>query len=152
MEEIIKNRTLFIIIIASLILMIFLKGKDKEYVSAINENNIYELYLIDLEDKNITTKNIGKYITCDIVSIYPSVDKKYENIIKSKWYDIDKLISKDDNIKKIEDYYQELFRQNALSEEAIYISLNGLKISKVKIMTNNISKYKKYDIKKIYVS
>ena len=152
MNEVIKDRSLYILIIISVLIMIFIKIKDSEnHIAAFNENSTYDLYIIDLKDKHITTKNINDYISDEIEEIYPYIDIKYSNIINSSWYKIDKLISKGKNIKNLEERYKNLFYANALREESVYIDLNGIKISKIKILTNNIDKYKNYNVKKVYI-
>ena len=152
MNEVIKDRNLYILIIISILTLILIKIKDKEnHVAAFNENNTYDLYIIDLKDKYVTTKNINDYISDEIEEIYPYIDKKYSNVINSSWYKIDKLINEDKNIKNLEENYKKIFYKNALREEVIYIDLNGLKISKVKILTNNIDKYKNFKVQKVYI-
>ena len=42
-----------------------------------------------------------------------------------------------------------MFNNNKLNEDAIDIDINGLGISKIKVVTNNINKYSKYKIEKV---
>ena len=152
MNETVSNKFLIILIIISLITILFFKiNNNSKTISVFNENNIYESYIIDFEDTYVTSKNIDNYISDEIEAIYPLIDKKYESVVKSSWYNIDKLLNKDSNITKMEEYYEDIFNKNTWNEEAININLNGIRIKKVRVLTNNINKYKNYKIKKIYV-
>ena len=152
MNETVSNKFLIILIIISLITILFFKiNNNSKTISVFNENHIYESYIIDFEDTYVTSKNIDNYISDEIEAIYPLIDKKYESVVKSSWYNIDKLLNKDSNITKMEEYYEDIFNKNTWNEEAININLNGIRIKKVRVLTNNINKYKNYKIKKIYV-
>lgn len=136
--EYIQNKSLIRLIIISLIILFLMSIKKEVKVYPVfKENNLYETYIIYFDDNYITTKNINDYIYDEIESIYL---KDYKNI-SSNWYNINKKIGINKNIENIEKKYKYLLKENSLNEDTIYIDINGIKISKAIILTNDINKY-----------
>lgn len=146
-----SDRILVILIITSLVLLILTMTtkKNDKATAVFNEIDYNKTYIIDLEGYGITTKNINDYFGNEIISIYPSVGKKYQDIIDSGWYYIDKSMSIDKNIDNLNRYYKNIFDKNKLSNELVEIELNGILISKIKVVTDNIDNYSKYKIEKV---
>ncbi len=146
-----SNRSLVILIIVSIIVVIvsILYKKNDRVTTVFNEFDYNKTYVVDLEGYGITTENIGDYFDNDIIAIYPSIGKKYLNIISGGWYYIDKTISMDKNIDYLNRYYKRLFDNNNLNREALEIELNGIIIGKAKVVTDNINKYSNYNIEKV---
>ena len=136
--EYIQNKSLIRLIIISLIILFLMSIKKEVKVYPVfKETNLYETYIIYFDDNYITTKNINDYIYDEIESIYL---KDYKNI-SSNWYNINKKIGINKNIENIEKKYKYLLKENSLNEDTIYIDINGIKISKAIILTNDINKY-----------
>ena len=55
----------------------------------------------------------------------------------------------DNNLDYLNRYYKRLFDNNNLNRESLEIELNGIVISKIKVVTDNISKYSNYKFKKV---
>ena len=111
--------------------------KEVKVYPVFKENNLYETYIIYFDDNYITTKNINDYIYDEIESIYL---KDYKNI-SSNWYNVNKKIGLEKSIENMEKKYKYLLKENSLNEDTIYIDINGIKISKAIILTNDINKY-----------
>ena len=147
----VSDRLLISIIIISL-LGIVLSTLDKNsdnILPVFNEYDSNKTYIVDVEGIGINTKNMKLFDTTDIIAIYPSISKRYESIVDSGWYNIDKTISFSKNIDNINRYYKNIFDNNKLNEEVLDIDINGLGISKIKVVTDNINKYSKYKIEKV---
>ena len=150
-RELIKDRLLISIIIISL-LGIVLSTLDKtsdNIVPVFNEYDSNKTYIVNVEGEGINTKNINSLDTTEIIAIYPNISKRYEGIIESGWYNIDKTISFNKNINNINRYYKNIFDNNKLNEQTLDIDINGLGISKIKVVTDNTNKYNKYKIEKV---
>ena len=147
----VSDRLLISIIVISLFgIVISTLGRNSDNtLSVFNEYDSNKTYIVDVEGLGINTKNIELFDTNEIIAIYPNIYKKYENIIDSGWYNIDKTITLTKNIDNINRYYKNMFNNNKLNEDAIDIDINGLGISKIKVVTNNINKYSKYKIEKV---
>ena len=147
----ISDRLLISIIIISLfgiVLSTLFKNSDN-IVPVFNEYDSNKTYIVDVEGDGINTKNMELFDTTEIIAIYPSISKRYESIVDSGWYNIDKTISFNKNVDNINRYYKTIFDNNKLNEEVLEIDINGVGISKIKVVTNNINKYSKYKIKKV---
>ena len=145
-----SNRVLVLLIIISIVVVISIFYKKNDKVTTVfNEIDYNKTYIITLDGYGITTKNIEAYLLSEVIAIYPSVCKKYQSIIDSGWYYIDNDISMDKNLDYLNRYYKNLYNKNKLINEAIDIDLNGIVISKIKVVTDNISNYSKYKIEKV---
>ena len=147
----ISNRLLISIIVISLfgIMLSTLGKKSDNIVPVFNEYDSNKTYIVDVEGIGINTKNIDSFNTTEIIAIYPSISKRYESIIDSGWYNIDKTISINKNIDNINRYYKSIFDTNKLNEEVLDIDINGVGISRIKVVTESINKYSKYKIEKV---
>lgn len=146
-----SNKALVILIVLSIVIVIILLlyKKNDKITTVFNEFDYNKTYVVELEGYGITTKNIDDYFDNDIIAIYPSIGKKYQNNISGGWYYIDKTMTMDKNIDYLNRYYKRLFDNNKLNRESLEIELNGIVISKVKVVTDNISKYSNYKFKKV---
>ena len=147
----VSDRLLISIIIISLfgIVISTLNKNSDNIVSVFNEYDSNKTYIVDVEGIGINTKNIDSFDTTEIIAIYPSISKRYESIVDSGWYNIDETISFNKNIDNINRYYKNIFDTNKLNEELIDIDINGVGISKIKVVTDSINKYGKYKIEKV---
>lgn len=146
-----SDRLLISIIVISLfgIVLSTLSKNSDNIVPVFNEYDSNKTYIVDVEGIGINTKNIDSFDTTEIIAIYPSISKRYESIIDSGWYNIDKTISFNRNIDNINKYYKNVFDNNKLNEEVLDIDINGVGISKIKVVTESINKYSKYKIEKV---
>ena len=147
----VSDRLLISIIIISLfgIMLSTLGKKSDNIVPVFNEYDSNKTYIVDVEGIGINTKNIDSFDTTEIIAIYPSISKRYESIVDSGWYNIDETINFNKNIDNINRYYKNIFDNNMLKEEVLDIDINGVGISKIKIVTDSINKYSKYKIEKV---
>ena len=136
-----------VIISTILFLLVFyilnMNKNRNEILKVFNDNNTYKSYIIDLSIDSITTHNIKDYIFDEIDALYPYLDNGYNNINIS-WYNIDKTKSFESNIKLFEEKYINYFNNNSKKDYAINIELEGIRIYKVIVITDNIERYKKY--------
>ena len=146
-----SDRILVVLIVLSIIAIILsmLYKRSDKVTAVFNELDYNNTYIIDLEGYGITTLNINNYFYNEIIAIYPSISKKYQNIISGGWYYIDKTMTMDNNLDYLNRYYKRLFDNNKLNRESLEIELNGIVISKIKVVTDNISKYSNYKFKKV---
>jgi len=147
----VSDRLLISIIIISLlgIVLSTLDKNSENTLPVFNEYDSNKTYIVNVEGEGINTKNIDSLDTTEIIAIYPNISKRYEGIIESGWYNIDKTISFNKNINNINRYYKNIFDNNKLNEQTLDIDINGLGISKIKVVTDNINKYNKYKIEKV---
>lgn len=147
----VSDRLLISIIIMSIFgIVLSTQGKNSDNTLPVfNEYDSNKTYIVDVEGLGINTKNIELFNTTEIIAIYPNIYKRYENVIDSGWYNIDKTISFNKNIDNINRYYKNIFDNNMLKEEVLDIDINGVGISKIKIVTESINKYSKYKIEKV---
>lgn len=142
-----SNKMLVLLIIMCLsVIFFYMSKKNENVVSTFNEYEINnKTYIINL-DNNITTRNLDGFNDNDIVAIYPNISSKYDKIINSGWFYVDKTKSFKSNINKFEQYYQNIFEYNKILNESLEIEYNGLSIKKIKVSTDNINQYSKYKI------
>ena len=147
----VSDRLLISIIIISLlgIVLSTLDKNSENTLPVFNEYDSNKTYIVNVEGEGINTKNIDSLDTTEIIAIYPNISKRYEGIIESGWYNIDKTISFNKNINNINRYYKNIFDNNKLNEQTLDIDINGLGISKIKVVTDNTNKYNKYKIEKV---
>ena len=140
----VSDRLLISIIIISLlgIVLSTLSKNSENTLPVFNEYDSNKTYIVNVEGEGINTKNIDSLDTTEIIAIYPNISKRYEGIIESGWYNIDKTISFNKNINNINRYYKNIFDNNKLNEQTLDIDINGLGISKIKVVTDNTNKYK----------
>ena len=142
-----SNKMLVLLIIMCLsVIFFYMSKKNENVVSTFNEYEINnKTYIINL-DNNITTRNLDGFNDSEIVAIYPNISSKYDKIINSGWFYIDKTKSFKSNINKFEQYYQNMFEYNKILNESLEIEYNGLSIKKIKVSTDNINQYSNYKI------
>ena len=147
----VSDRLLISIIIISLlgIVLSTLDKNSENTLPVFNEYDSNKTFIVNVEGEGINTKNIDSLDTTEIIAIYPNISKRYEGIIESGWYNIDKTISFNKNINNINKYYKNIFNNNKLNEQTLDIDINGLGISKIKVVTDNTNKYNKYTIEKV---
>ena len=147
----VSDRLLISIIIISLlgIVLSTLDKNSENTLPVFNEYDSNKTFIVNVEGEGINTKNIDSLDTTEIIAIYPNISKRYEGIIESGWYNIDKTISFNKNINNINRYYKNIFDNNKLNEQTLDIDINGLGISKIKVVTDNTNKYNKYKIEKV---
>lgn len=142
-----SNKMLVLLIIMCLsVIFFYMSKKNENVVSTFNEYEINnKTYIINL-DNNITTRNLDGFNDSEIVAIYPNISSKYDKIVNSGWFYIDKTKSFKSNINKFEQYYQNIFEYNKILNESLEIEYNGLSIKKIKVSTDNINQYSNYKI------
>lgn len=142
-----SNKMLVLLIIMCLsVIFFYMSKKNENVVPTFNEYEINnKTYIINL-DNNITTRNLDGFNDSEIVAIYPNISSKYDKIINSGWFYVDKTKSFKSNINKFEQYYQNIFEYNKILNESLEIEYNGLSIKKIKVSTDNINQYSKYKI------
>ncbi|MBQ9012412.1 MAG: hypothetical protein IJ094_02425 [Bacilli bacterium] len=142
-----SNKMLVLLIIMCLsVIFFYMSKKNENVVPTFNEYEINnKTYIINL-DNNITTRNLDGFNDSEIVAIYPNISSKYDKIVNSGWFYIDKTKSFKSNINKFEQYYQNIFEYNKILNESLEIEYNGLSIKKIKVSTDNINQYSKYKI------
>lgn len=145
-----SNRMLILLIIISTLIIVLVNHKKSDKVTTVfNYNDYNKTYIIYLDGYGITTKNIPDYFDNEVVAVYPKLSKKYTYLIDSGWYYIDKSISIENNYDYLNKYYKNIFYNNKLNNEVINIDLNGVGISKIKVVTDNINNYSNYKIEKV---
>lgn len=143
-----EKRLIILLVITLTILFMSRLNNDEEVVPVFNEADTnYGIYIIDFEEDYVTTKDLHKYKD-EIIAIYPDISEKYSAIITRNWYNYDKTISLDKNIEIIEQRYINQYKNNAYTTEALKIQYNGLKLKRIKIVTDNINEYNNYSYKK----
>lgn len=131
-------KKIFLLVIILLGICIF-SGEKVKPVSYLNNNanfNLedYNIYYLNLEDENITTKNISKYVNnMDVISMHLYVNPIYEKIIGKIKYDFNNNISLKQNIKNMVNYYKELLESKSFIEDKIY---DEIKINEVVVYAN----------------
>lgn len=142
-----SNKMLVLLIIMCLsVIFFYMSKKNENVVPTFNEYEINnKTYIINL-DNNITTRNLDGFNDSEIVAIYPNISSKYDKIVNSGWFYIDKTKSFKSNINKFEQYYQNIFEYNKILNESLEIEYNGLSIKKIKVSTDNINQYSNYKI------
>lgn len=142
-----SNKMLVLLIIMCLsVIFFYMSKKNENVVPTFNEYEINnKTYIINL-DNNITTRNLDGFNDSEIVAIYPNISSKYDKIVNSGWFYIDKTKSFKSNINKFEQYYQNMFEYNKILNESLEIEYNGLSIKKIKVSTDNINQYSNYKI------
>lgn len=133
-----KILLLIILIIIFTFFSIFLfKRSNVETVFYENVND-YNIYILDISNLNINTNNIVNYFDdIRILEISPYINPIYKKVIKLNNYSFNTFLSNKKNISNFTSKYLNKLKDNALKEELIKYSLNGVKIVKVKIYTSN---------------
>ena len=139
MKKIVISTILFLLIV----FILNINKNNNKLLKVFNDNDTYKSYIIDLSIDSITTHNIKDYIFDEIDALYPYFDNVYNNSNIS-WYNIDKTKSFESNIKLFEEKYINYFNNNSKKDYAINIELEGIRIYKVIVITDNIERYKKY--------
>ena len=142
-----SNKMLVLLIIMCLsVIFFYMSKKNENVVPTFNEYEINNNTNIINLDNNITTRNLDGFNDSEIVAIYPNIPSKYDKIVNSGWFYIDKTKSFKSNINKFEQYYQNIFEYNKILNESLEIEYNGLSIKKIKVSTDNINQYSNYKI------
>ena len=145
----ISEKVAIILIIISVLALIVTNISKKDNAMTVFNEQEYNTYIVDFKDEYITTRNLEESFKNEIEAIYPAFSDKYNSILKNDWYYIDKTINFDKNLEILENKYKSIFQNNALSKENINIDLYGIKIGKIRVFTNSISKYRDYTIEKM---
>lgn len=144
-----EEKTIIILFILTIIALFFTRITETSDTALVFADKEYEYntYIIDLSNDYITTRNLNNIE--EIEEVLPFIEQKYESVIKTNWYIFDKTINYNKNISNLEELYKNKFQDNALMSAKINIDYNGLRIKKIKVITNNISRYSKYKYKKL---
>ena len=145
-----EEKTIIILFILTIIALICVRLNDSDSTSLVFSSVDYEYntYIIDVSDDYVTTHNLNE-IAIEIEEVLPFINEKYDKIIQTNWYNFDKTLNYEKNINNLENLYKSIFLNNALSKEALELEYNGLRISKIKLITNDISKFSNYKYKKL---
>ena len=143
-----EKRLIILLVITLTVLITSRLNNNENSVTVFNEMDAtYETYIIDFKDEYVTTKDLNEW-TDEIIAIYPDISEKYSAVITSNWYNYDKTISLKKNIEILEQRYINQYKSNAYTSEALEIGYNGLKLKKIKLITNDINKYEDYSYEK----
>lgn len=140
-KKVLVSTILFFIIF---FLIYFSINKKDKILPVFNDEKIYGSYEIDVSINSITTRNIKEFIADEIDAVYPYFDIKYSSIIKSRWFNIDKTISFENNMERFEEEYINILNNNSLKIKALDIKLEGIRIARIRIITDDINKYRNY--------
>ena len=123
---------------------------SKEIDNNMLDNQIYNIFFLNLEEYNITTKNFESYFkNDDIISITPYVNPIYKKKINSNLKYNFKHTSIFQNITNFERYYEKVIKESGYIKDLSMISYEGIKINeiclyeKVEIVNELLKKYPK---------
>ncbi len=142
------NKIILFIFLIFIIIILFTQKKDNTALVFKEESFGYDTYIVDVSNASINTKNLDEFQD-DIDQVLPMINEKYSPLIISNWYIFDKMLSFDNNISNLENLYKNKYTSNAFNKEALSVEYEGLKISKIRIVTNDINKYSKYKYEKV---
>lgn len=142
------NKIILFIFLIFIIIILFTQKKDNTALVFKEESFGYDTYIVDVSNASINTKNLDEFQD-DIDQVLPMINEKYSPLIISNWYIFDKMLSFDNNISNLENLYKNKYISNAFNKEALSVEYEGLKISKIRIVTNDINKYSKYKYEKV---
>ena len=145
-----EEKTIIILFILTIVALIFIRINDSRDTALVFSDMGYEYntYIIDVSNDYITTNNLDT-ISTNIEEVLPFISPKYEDIIKTNWYIFDKTINYEKNISNLEMIYKKEFQENAIPNASLNIDYNGLRIEKIKLITNDISRYSKYNYQEL---
>ena len=102
------------------------------------QDNIYNLYFLDISKEDINTNNLANYFdNIKILEIYPYVNPLYKKIIHITKYNFNTTLSNKKNISNFINQYLDILEDNALKEELVKHGLNGIKINKIRVYASN---------------
>lgn len=139
------NMRKILVIIIFILLCTFsstLISKSDKTITTFNEDNGYDIYLLDISKENINTFNLLDYFdNVKILEIYPYINPIYKKLINLSNYSFNTALSNKKNISLFTRDYLKKIDDNYLKEELVKYQINGIKINKIKVYC------KKNDIK-----
>lgn len=94
----------------------------------------YDIYMVDVSNENINTKNIFDYFDeITILKIYPNNNPIYSKFINMEEYEFDSIVSEKKNISNFVNTYNNKLKENALIKEVESFNVSGIKINRLKI-------------------
>lgn len=97
----------------------------------------YDVYIVDVSNENINTKNIFDYFDgVTILKIYPNNNPIYSKFINIDEYEFDNILSQKKNISNFVSIYNNKLKENALIKEVESFNISGIKINKLKVYTS----------------
>ena len=136
------RKFIIFIIIFLIILFSFLIITNGEEVKMVfnEQDNSYDVYLLDMSKENINTNNIFNYFEdCKILEIIPYVNPIYKKVININNYSFNTILSNKKNISLFINEYLNKLDEYHLKEEIINYRINGIKINKIKVYASNYS-------------
>ena len=132
---------IFIIIILVFLFSFLIITNGEETTMVFNEqDNSYDVYLLDISKENINTNNIFNYFEdCKILEIIPYVNPIYKKVININSYSFNTILSNKKNISLFINEYLNKLDEYHLKEEIINYRINGIKINKIKVYASNYS-------------
>lgn len=128
---------LFLLIIL-LCYKLFIPSKQDIQPVFSEQDNTYNLYLLDISKEDINTNNLANYFdNIKILEIYPYVNPLYKKIMHITKYNFNTTLSNKKNISNFVNQYLDILEDNALKEELVKYDLNGIKINKVRLYASN---------------
>lgn len=96
----------------------------------------YNVFYLDLEDEDINTLNLNKYITHDmeIISIIPYVNPIYKDKIGNLKYNFS-TVSYQNNINNFTKYYKDTINNSGYLDNLSEVDVNGIKINEIEVYT-----------------
>lgn len=134
-----------ILIIVMLLFIIFYNNKQKTvftFEEINNNDNSYYIYCLDVNDINITTKNLLTYFDNNIIGIKASLNTIYESKFNDLYYEFDNN-SYSDNLIKYENIIKNKLFNNGYKIDSYKINVEGVKIKEV-YLYSNLSKIKEF--------
>ncbi|NLM63619.1 MAG: hypothetical protein GX190_04835 [Mollicutes bacterium] len=140
------KKKLFILLLLILIMNVLIfynKKENDELVFAdkdIQEHE-YAIYNLNVDDLNITSKNVSQYFQeteVKILGIYPKINKLYQNKFSNKigYYSFNKAIV-NQNLTELETMFKKLLKDYGLNNEIEKVEINGVGISKIRVYASN---------------
>ena len=132
---------IFIIIILVFLFSFLIITNGEETTMVFNEqDNSYDVYLLDISKENINTNNIFNYFEdCKILEIIPYVNPIYKKVININSYSFNTILNNKKNISLFINEYLNKLDEYHLKEEIINYRINGIKINKIKVYASNYS-------------
>lgn len=125
---------LFVSLIVFLLIYSMLKNEEKTIMVMNYEGNSYQVYELNIEKMDLSSRNIIKYFNNYIIlDISPYINPIYKSFIKFETFTFDNTKSNEANINKFEEIYIHLLKDNSLNQEIDNIKYNGVKIDEITI-------------------
>lgn len=130
---------IIIVVISIFFSLIITKGEETEMVFN-EQDNSYDVYLLDISKENINTNNIFNYFEdVKILEIIPYINPLYKKVINISSYSFNTILSNKKNISLFINEYLNKLDEYHLKEEIINYRINGIKINKIKVYASNYS-------------